>query len=358
MKVRDAVARMGTYDPPLEARGKEGTLLLDFNESTLPPSPEVIAAVVRVAREGKLNAYPAYAAMMERLSGYAGLPPKQVILTNGSDQALDITIRAVLDRGDEMVFARPGFAMIPQIADVQGAATVYVDYRPDMSFPCEEILAAVTPRTRLIALIDPNNPTGTAIAPGQIEAILKAHPQVPLLVDEAYFEFTGQTAVPLLAHHGNLAITRTFSKAFALAGLRLGYVLSSGEFIANLYKVRGPYDINLLAITAAEAALDHPGPWRGYVEEVMERAKPMVERFFDEHGVTYFKGAANFMLVRPDDRDAACAFLRRNAILVRPQGPPIGDTFRLSVGTVEDMTRFMEVYGAYLRAPGRLARGA
>ena len=358
MKVRGPVERMGTYDPPLEGRGEEHMLLLDFNESSQPPSAEVLRALEEAVRRPTLNHYPAYAAMMECLSGYAGVPQQQIILTNGSDQALDITIRALLAEGDEMVFPQPGFAMIPQVADVQGAVTVAVPYLPDMGFPFEEIMAAVTPRTRLIALINPNNPTGTRIAPEQIEAILTAHPEVAVLVDEAYHEFTGETAVPLLAAHHNLFITRTFSKAFALAGMRLGYVISNAEFIGHLYKVRGPYDINTLAITAAQAALEHPEPWRAYVGEVMQRAKPMVERFFDEYGVTYFRGAANFMLVRPDDRDGACAYLRGNGILVRPQKPPIGDTFRLSVGTAADMTRFMEVYSAYLQGTAKLARGA
>ena len=112
MKVRTPVERMGTYDPPLEGRGEEHLLLLDFNESTMPPSAEVIEALVRVARDGKLNAYPAYTAMMERLSDYAGLPQEQVILTNGSDQALDIAIRAAKMWGDPLdhiiIYGPPG----------------------------------------------------------------------------------------------------------------------------------------------------------------------------------------------------------------------------------------------------------
>ncbi|MCZ6629012.1 MAG: aminotransferase class I/II-fold pyridoxal phosphate-dependent enzyme [SAR324 cluster bacterium] len=358
MKVKDAVARMGTYDPPLAARKDQDALLLDFNESTLPPAPEVIEALQRFLQDGKLQRYPSHPALLERLAEYAQVRTGQLILCNGSDQSLEIIIRAVLEPGDEMVQARPGFAMIPQFAEVLGAVVVSPAYGEDMSFPCEEVLAAVTPRTRLIVLINPNNPTGTAIAPRQIETILKTHPDIPVLVDEAYYEFTGETAVPMLARHGNLAITRTFSKAFALAGLRLGYVISNEQFIQELYKVRGPFDVNIMAVKAAEAVLAHSGSWRKYIDEVMTRAKPMVERFFDEHSVTYFRGAANFMLVRPDDRDAACEYLRENRILVRPQSPPIGDTFRLSVGTVADMTRFMEVYSGYLASREGGARQA
>jgi histidinol-phosphate aminotransferase len=356
MKVREAIARMGFYDPPLAARTEPDALMLDFNESTIPPSPEVVSELVRYLKEGHVHHYPLYSPLMEKLAEYAAVAPEELIVCNGSDQALDVTLRALLEPGDEMVFAQPGFAMIPHFAQTFSARVVETRYRQDMSFPFEETLAAVTPSTRLIVLVNPNNPTGTRIPPEQIVAVLRAHPDIPVLVDEAYFEFTGETVAELVPAHDNLVITRTFSKAFALAGLRLGYAISNAPFIRELHKVRGPFDVNALAVKAAETVLDHQEGWRGYIEEVMTRAKPMVERFFDEHQVTYFKGAANFMLVRPPDRDRAYEHLRKNKILVRPQSPPIGDTFRLSVGTVADMTRFMEVYSEYLQEAEGAAR--
>ncbi len=181
----------------------------------------------------------------------------------------------------------------------------------------------------------------------QIEAVLSAHPEVPVMVDEAYFEFSGVTAVPLLGRHDNLVITRTFSKAFALAGLRLGYAISNPDFIHQLLKVRIPYDVNVLAVVAASVQLAEPEGWQGYVAEVMERAKPMVERFLTEQGLDYTPSAGNFLLVRPDDPRAAAAFLEQNGILVRPQRPPVDDTFRLSIGTMADMERFIEVFSRY-----------
>ncbi len=347
MKVREAISRMGFYDPPLEERGN-GQLLLDFNESTLPPPRGVIATLVRYLEEAGTHQYPSYAPLIGKLSRYAGVDEEQIILTNGSDQAIDVILRALLEPGDEMIFARPGFAMFPQVADTLGVRLVSPSYREDMSFPYEEILAAVTPKTRLIALIDPNNPTGTAIGSERIGDIVQRFPDIPVLVDEAYFEFTDHTSVNLLGDHSNLVIIRTFSKFFAMAGLRLGYALSNGGFIRELYKIRGPYDPNAMAVKGAEAALDHLPELRKYGEEVMTRAKPMVESFFDERGVSYFPGAANFMLVRPDDVGAVVEFLRSRGILVRPQSGMIADTFRLSIGTVADMTRFIKEYAAYL----------
>ena len=356
MKVRQAVAKTGLYAPPLEGRAGGDLLLLDFNESTVPPPPQVVAAINGFLEAGRARVYPEYQPFLARLAAYAGVPEQQLILTNGSDQALDIIVRALVSEGDEVVFPRPGFAMIPQIAGVHGAKVVSPQYRPDMSFPVDEVLEAVTPRTRLIALTSPNNPTGTLVAPGELQAILERVADVPVLVDEAYFEYTGLTHVVFLARHDNLVITRTFSKAFALAGLRVGYAISNPAFIGELAKVRGPYDVNMLAVTAAATLLEQQTEWRGYIEEVMTRAKPMVERFFDEHGVPYFKGSANFMLVEPGDATDAYEFLKRNRILVRPQREPIAGTFRLSVGTVADMTRFMGVYSDYLGAPRATAQ--
>lgn len=359
MKVREAIARIGFYEPPLEGREGEELLLLDFNESTQPPPKGVTDAMVRFLQQGSVNRYPAYSALTEKLAGYAGVSPEQIVLTNGSDQAIDIVLRSLLEPGDEMVFARPGFAMFTQVAGTLGAATVEIPYLPDMGFPYREMAAAVTGKTRLIVLINPNNPTGTAIESGQIEALLTRFPEVPVLVDEAYFEFTGATSVPLLARHDNLVILRTFSKAFAVAGLRLGYALAGPAFVRELHKIRGPYDVNALAVRGAEALLEHLDDLRLYTEEVMTRAKPMVEAFFAENGVAFFPGAANFMLVKPRDAKGACEFLLRRKVLVRPQKRPIEDTFRLSVGTVADMRRFIKVFAEYLKmGDAAEARGA
>ncbi|HEX9844634.1 MAG TPA: aminotransferase class I/II-fold pyridoxal phosphate-dependent enzyme [bacterium] len=348
MKVRSAIARMKAYNPPLEGRVERDYLLLDFSESTQPPPPHVAEALKAYIDSGRLRIYPAYGGFQEQLAAYAGVRPEQLLLTNGSDSAIQLITHALLGEGDEMVMARPGFFVTEACALSAGAKVVAPEYpRADMAFPLEGVLAAVTPRTRLIVVVSPNNPTGTTASGEQIETILRTHPDVPVMVDEAYYEFSGKTAVPLLARHDNLAITRTCSKAFALAGLRLGYALSNAAFIAELHKVRIPYDVNSLAVVAAQAQLERPDGWRAYVDEVMQRAKPMVERFLREHGVFFYPSEANFLLLRPDDAQAAAAYLKEHDILVRPQRPPVADCFRMSIGTVAEMQRFMEVWSRY-----------
>jgi histidinol-phosphate aminotransferase len=348
MKVRDAVARMKSYNPPLEGRADEDYLLLDFSESTQPPPPHVAEAIKTYADSGRLRMYPSYGGVQAQLAAYAGVAPEQLLLTNGSDSALQLITHALLSEGDEIVMARPGFFVIEACANSAGAKVVAPEYpRADMAFPLQAVLEAVTRRTRLIVVITPNNPTGTTASQEQIETILRTHPEIPVLVDEAYYEFCGKTAVPLLARYDNLVITRTCSKAFALAGLRLGYALSNAAFIAELSKVRIPYDVNSLAVVAVQAQLERPQAMQAYVAEVTQRAKPLVERFLREHGVFFYPSEANFLLVRPDDVQAATAWLKEHGILVRPQRAPVDDCFRMSIGTVAEMHRFMEAWSRY-----------
>ncbi len=355
MKVRPAVAAMEQYRPPLEGRTERDYLLLDFSESTQPPSAEVTAAMQAYVASGKVRMYPAEGPLRKKLSAYVGVQPDMVLPTNGSDSAIQLILHALLEPGDEMVMAKPSFSVILSTAQSIGAKVVSPLYKPDMSFPAEEVQAAVTPKTRLIVIVSPNNPTGTSASLDQIEAILKRNKGIPVYVDEAYYEFSGRTAVPLLERYDNLVLSRTFSKAMAMAGLRFGYAVGRADFLGQLEKIRIPYDVNSLAVVAAEASLDHPGPWQAYIREVMRDAKPLVERFLREHGIPFFSSDANFVLVRSKDVAGLTEYFRTRDILVRPQRPPVGDCFRVSIGTVEEMRGFLQVYADYLQQAGAAA---
>lgn len=367
MRVRRAVTEMGEYSPPLEERGGQDYLLLDFSESTIPPSAPVLRAMQDYLASGKVRMYPAYGDLSAKLARYVGVRPEQLLLTNGSDSAIQLILQAVLEPGDEVVLAKPYFSIIGLTVESLGAKLVCPPYRPDFSYPFEEVVAAVTPRTRAIVVISPNNPTGTSASLEQVETLLRRFPELAIFVDKAYFEFSGKTAVPLLAEHDNLVISRTFSKAMALAGLRFGYAVSNPDFIRQLHKLRIPYDVNSLAVVAAAASLDHPQPWQAYVREVMERAKPLVERFLAERRVPYVKSDCNFMLVRDAAPQGVFEYLKERGILIRPQRQT-PDYFRVSIGTVAEMQRFLQAYAGYLDqagsgaaaspAAGRAARAA
>ena len=349
IKVREAIFQMGFYDPPLENRNPDEYMLMDFNEPPLPPPQEVVEKIVELLKN-RIHAYPIYGDLLDKLGEYVGVPTENLLLTNGSDQGIDIILRCLLESGDEVQMAQPGFPMFRQIAGTLGCSVVGPQFPPDFSFPHEELKAAVNEKTRLIVVINPNNPTGSPVTQEQIEDLLKSFPHLPVLVDEAYYEFSGDTCVSLLSSYPNLVVIRTFSKALGMPSLRLGYVVASPDFIIHLQKIRGPYDVNVVAVFAASEQLKHPEHWQGIVKHLLEESKPALEKYFAENKVKYYSNQTNFMLVEPPDPAAAVKFLKENKILVRPMGPPISHTFRMSLRMLPDMQRFMEVYSRFLNA--------
>lgn len=347
IKVREAISSMGFYNPPLENRNPEEYMLMDFNEPPLPPPPEVVEKIAELLKK-RIHAYPVYGDFLEKLGEYVGVPTENLLLTNGSDQGIDVILRCLLEKGEEVKMAQPGFPMFRQIAGTLGCSIDGPEFSRDLSFPHQKLKASVNGKTRLIVVINPNNPTGSAVSQEQIEDILKSFPDIPVLVDEAYYEFSGETCVSFLSSYPNLIVTRTFSKALGMPSLRLGYVIARPDFIKHLQKIRGPYDVNMVAIFAAREQLKHPEHWQGVVNHLLEESKPALEKFFDEHGVKYYSNKTNFMLVEPQDPVAACKFLKENKILVRQMKPPISHTFRMSLRMMPDMQRFMEVYRRFL----------
>lgn len=335
---------MNSYNPPLDGRRGFNGLLLDFNERTTPISLKVQKVIQNLLAESKLQVYPEYGELEGKLAKYAGVNENQVLVTNGSDQAIDLIFRSFTDKTDKVIIPSPSFAMFYQSAQLVGNRILKPLYKKaDLSFPIRDVLEVIDESVKLIVICNPNNPTGTPVSVSDIEKIAKKASNSIILVDEAYFEFSKNTAVPLIQKYPNIVVTRTFSKAFGLPSLRLGYVVASNIYIKELLKVRGPYDVNMVAYTAALAALDD-NKVQKYIEEVMEQAKPMVEEFFTRNNISFYKSSSNFLLYKPLVEDEE-KILKENGILVRPQNKTnIENTLRLSIGTVEQMKQFIKVY--------------
>ena len=348
MRIRPAISALGTYKPPLEGRNPDEYLLMDFNESPEPPPLSVRKALQQYLVEGHLQVYPHYGKFTEQLGKYVGVPSEQLLLTNGSDQGIDVVLRCLLEPGTNLVMAMPGFTMFKQTVGTIGADFIEVPYPADFEFPFEGIRQAVNQQTRIIVVINPNNPTGTSAPLEQVEALLKEFPDCAVLVDEAYYEFTGKTCLSLLKKYSNLIVIRTFSKAFAIPSLRLGYVVAREEFINDLLKIRGPYDVNMAALVAARALLQDSKSWQELVSHLMGESKPALEQFLKEHGVRFYPGEANFLLVEPKGgATAAVSYLKEQGILVRPMRPPLENYFRMSLRKMVDMKLFFKVFGDY-----------
>jgi histidinol-phosphate aminotransferase len=236
--------------------------------------------------------------------------------------------------------------MLYQCARVIGNKIICPLYRKnDLSFPLKEILNLIDGQVKLVVVCNPNNPTGTAVSIADIEKIAQKSNNAIVYVDEAYFEFSKNTAIPLIQKHSNIIITRTFSKAFGLASLRIGYVIATTEYITELLKVRGPYDVNMPAYYAACAVLEDRQNMEHYSNEVMKKAKPLVEKFFSENNVPFYLSNANFILFQPDNPEKVMKALIRAGVLVRPQNKQnIENTLRVTIGTTEQMKKFIEIY--------------
>ena len=314
---------MSAYSPPLEGRDPQRTLLLDFNERVIPPGRRVTDAIIEYLNSDRLNLYPSYGTITEPLARYAGVEPAQVMITNGSDHGIEIIFRAICSAGETAIIVEPSFDIYRQIAGVEGLKIASLSYTDDYRFPTAGVIEALNsssgPAVKIVVIPNPNNPTGTSVPPAEIAEILRAGPQTAVLVDECYFEYTGLSAKEYIETYPNLFITRTFSKTWGMPSIRFGYILSSRDNIADLTKVRGPYDVNQLSVVAARAALEDSSYMRSYVDEILTVSKPLFEQFLSRRKIPYWPSSANFYLVMFEQAEAVDRRLQSAGIRVRPK---------------------------------------
>jgi len=337
---RQAVLRMAPYHPP--TGGREHKLRLDFNENTVGCSPAVIAALRDYASAEALTVYPEYESARRDLAAFFGVAEAEMLLTNGTDEAIQVLINTFVDAGDEVLLLKPCYAMYRFYGELAGATIREIDYRrPGLEFPVEELLAAVTPATKAILLANPNNPTGGATSLDVIRALLDRAPQAAVLIDEAYFEFCGITSLPLLHEYPNLFVCRTFSKAYGMAAMRAGCLFSRDNNMAHLRKARSPYSVNALAALAARAAVQDQEYVTSYVNHVIT-ARTQIAAGLTQLGISVFPSQANFVLFQAGDRAIAIRDeLRRRGVLVRDRSYELPGCLRVTCGTPEQAARFL-----------------
>ena len=283
LEARAAVKSLHAYRPPLA--GRQG-LRLDFNESTIGCSPRVLVRLRSLDAEA-LARYPERAPVEREAADFLGLNAAQVLLTNGVDEAIHLLCSTYLEPGDEAIIVVPTFALYAIFAQAEGASVVQVLSRQNFAFPLEDLLSRISPRTRLIAIANPNNPTGVAVASEVLLQIAQAAPRAAVLVDEAYFEFHGETILNHAARPENLFVARTFSKAYGLAGLRIGILAGDAGQMAMVRRVASPYNVNAVALAALPEALKDQEYVEHYVAEV-QRGRAMLERELSNLGLQYW----------------------------------------------------------------------
>lgn len=331
-KPRQAIVRMAPYHPPTD--GRRGKLRLDFNENTVGCSPRVAELLKRIADPDFFAVYPEYSEAVPKIAEWLSVNPDQLLLTNGTDEAIHCLINTYVDAGSEVLIPWPTYSMYQFYSELAGAVPRQVPYHlPDLAFPLDELLAGINDNTRAILLANPNNPTGGAIGIAEIKTILDRARDIAVLIDEAYFEFYDVTALDLVADYPNLFVSRTFSKVYGMAGFRLGCLLSQAENIAVIAKGQSPYSVNSLAAACALEAINDQEYISNYVTEARAARQRLIGGL-TELDVKHYPSQANFVLAQFGDRSKeVCARLSERGILIRDRSHEIPGTARITAGT-------------------------
>jgi histidinol-phosphate aminotransferase len=309
----------------------EAIVKLDANENPYGPSPRALAAI---AAAGTYHIYPdpQQRALREALGRYCGYDPAWIIAGAGSDELVDLAVRLFVPPGEAIVNFPPTFGMYPFLADVQGARVINVPRRPDYSLDLDAALAAAR-QARLVFAVSPNNPTGTLLTGVELEALLATGR--PVVVDEAYAEFSATSFLGLVREHPNLMVLRTLSKWAGLAGLRAGFMVAAPELVEVVLRVKQPYNINSAAEAATLASLEDREYLEGRVAALVRERERLQSLLGGLEGVEVTPSAANFVLCRLEGVDAAevHARLRRRGIMVRYFDTPLlRNHIRVSAG--------------------------
>jgi histidinol-phosphate aminotransferase len=339
---------MPEYHPPL---GNRDRLRLDFNENTLACSPAVKAAIENITA-ADLTRYPEREPVEVISAQHLGLVPEQVILTNGVDEAIHVLCQAFLDAGDELLLPVPTYTMYEIYASATDANLRKVQADADFNFPFENLLAAISPRTKLIAIANPNSPTGSVASRQQILDVAQAAPHAIILVDEAYFHFYGETVIDLVGKVPNLIVARTFSKAYGLASLRIGLLAGPEPLLRWARRVLSPYSVNSIALAALTAAIKDQSYLDCYVSQV-KQARAEFLNGLTQLGVQYWPTEANFVLtnIGPSHKQFVQA-MRDQGILVRDRSADPGclGCVRITIGTRDQMQQALAAIKTFIES--------
>ena len=325
-------------------------LRLHQNENTGGCSPKVIEALSAL-RPDQIGFYPPYAAATDAVARYLGTTTDRVAMTNGLDEGIMALAVAYLraapgESAREAIVPEPAFEIFRFDTAVAGGTLVQVMPKPDFSFPLDEVLAAITPRTRVVFPTNPNNPTGVAMPLDAIKTVAARVPNGAIVfVDEAYAEFAGISFIPELPSFPNVVVGRTFSKAFGLAGLRIGCLVAAPDTLDPIRRAVPVYSVNIAAAVAIIAALQDLDHLQNYLKQVAE-SKALLYAACDRLGLTYVPSSSNFVLVGAGDRADALvqgAFERGIYIRDRSTEPGCAGRMRIATGIVEHTKRCIAV---------------
>ena len=334
--------------------GLEEVYKMASNENPFGPSPRAVEAIKEAL--GELNRYPEASCyyLKNKLAQFWNLKPENFIIGNGSDELIILTLRAYLNPGDEVIVAKPTFLIYELASKIEGANIKTIPMK-NFRYDLPRMLDAVSSTTKIIFIANPDNPCGTYVTRDEVEIFLNQLPlDVVVFIDEAYYEFANHLSdFPDCLQYINkkpLIVTRTFSKIYGLAGLRIGYGMAHPEFIKYLNKVREPFNVNSLAQVAALNALDD----QEYVKKVKElilTGRDYLSKKFEQLGLDYIKSATNFILVKiGEEANRLCDYLLTNGVIVRNMsGWGLNEYIRVTVGLEEENKKLVKLLSDFLK---------
>jgi len=350
------------YQPgkPIEETAREfgldpnAIIKLASNENPLGPSPKAMEAMRDALEKGHLYPDGGGHCLCNAVATKLGFAPENVILGNGSNEVLEFLGHAFLNPDDDVVTAQYAFVVYKLIATSFGARTIEVpspDYRQDL----DGMLVAITPKTRLIFVANPNNPTGALLSQREIDHFMSHVPETVVVVfDEAYFEFLDRPPDTLrfVREGRNIVVLRTFSKIHGLAGLRIGYAVGRADLVQVLHRTRQPFNVNSIAQVGALAALEDDEHLRE-TKRTVDEGRAYVHEQFSKMNVRFVPGAANFVMVNVGDGHAIFEKLLRQGIIVRPlKGYNLPEWIRISIGTMEENKKLVAAFKEVMRGGG------
>lgn len=355
------IQKLHAYTPGLQPTGP-GWVKLNTNECPYGPSPRVAEAIRRELGEHgdgeplRLYPNPRSAPLRQLVAKIHGVREENVLIGNGSDDVLNLLVRVFGGPAAATGFTVPSYSLYPVLVAINDGATRVIEFDRSMKLPREKIAAS---GARAFFLTSPNAPTGVAFTNAELEDVLVRFPGV-LVVDEAYAPFAKENAVPLLARHPNLVITRTLSKAHALAGIRVGYALAHAEVIELLDRVRDSYNVNRLSQAAAFAALSDPGYYDAIIGKIIRTRDYWLGEWGGRRGWFTYESQSNFIFTEPKNTrgesgpavaKALYEFLLSRKILVRafPNHALTASFLRISVGSDDEMFAVNEAIEAWLK---------
>ncbi|MFH1846074.1 MAG: histidinol-phosphate transaminase [Candidatus Omnitrophota bacterium] len=362
VKGRKALKKIEPYKPgkPIDEVKRElqleDVVKLASNENPMAPSPKAIEAISREA--GNVNRYPDGGCfyLRQALSKKLGVQKNNIVFGNGSDEIIIMALRAFSNSGDEVIVSEPTFAIYRIASMVEETVIRTIPRKKDYEYDLDAILNAVTSKTRIIFIANPDNPTGVYVKENDLNRFIEKVPEnVLIFIDEAYYEFARGSGYPetlklIECKDKNVIIARTFSKAYGLAGLRIGYAVAREDIAGVLNKVREPFNVNSLAQAAARAALEDQGYVDGAVDLVKEEKKRLYEAL-DSCGVKYIPSLTNFVLINTNrDSKAVFEYLLKKGVIVRDMSAwGINDAIRVSLGLKEENDKFIRAFSKALQ---------